>query len=339
VGGILPGALGALQDWGGVWRFAYGHNRDVLFKPGAMNYFDMVTDPMGQAAERASLCLFVRRDLEEKGAPHLVVAYREDQLAAMDRPIPGLAPAWHWAAWVAGVSTLVRKGAPADAPWAAALQGPGSPLPAPAAAAAFTPVAPQDAYMLKNEDLMKVLRPALGEKNRTDPDKHVFQSKGGGVLIDAPKDTLVLDTARTAGGYAPAGQTIVTTHGFEAAVREADATVWASSLDRKPIVESRRILVTHLTDCQNTGIRYAEKARRTLLAWGGLPHLVRAGKAEVRLKLGNAAGLKVYALATSGKRLGEVPSKVDGGALVFTADVAGAAKDQTAVMCYEVAGP
>jgi hypothetical protein len=103
-------------------------------------------------------------------------------------------------------------------------------------------------------------------------------------------------------------------------------------------VESRRLLVTHLTDCQNAGIRYAEKARRTLLAWGGLPHLVRAGKAEVRLKVGNAAGLKVYALATSGKRLGEVPSKVEGGAFVFTADVAGAAKE-TAVLCYEVAGP
>jgi hypothetical protein len=97
--------------------------------------------------------------------------------------------------------------------------------------------------------------------------------------------------------------------------------------------------VTHLTDCQNTDIRYAEKARRTLLAWGRLPHLVRTGKAEVRLKLGNAAGLKVYALATSGKRLGEVPSKVDGGALVFTADVAGAAGGQTAVLCYEVAAP
>jgi hypothetical protein len=28
---------------------------------------------------------------------------------------------------------------------------------------------------------------------------------------------------------------------------------------------------------------------------------------------------------------------VEGGSLVFTADVAGAAKDQTAVMCYEIA--
>jgi hypothetical protein len=339
VGGILTGALGAIQDWSGVWRFCYCHARENLFKPGAMNYFDMATDPLGQAAERASLCLFLRRDLEEKGAPHVAVAFREEALAAMDRPIPGLAPRWHWAAWVAGVSTLVRQGAPAAVPWAAALAGPGSQLPTPAAAAAFAPVGAADAYALKNEDLLKALRPLLGEKNRTDPDKGVFESKGGGVLIDAPKDTLVLDTARTAGGYAPAGQTIATRHGFEAAVREADATVWVSSLDAKPIVESRRLLVTHLTDCQNTDIRYAEKARRTLLAWGRLPHLVRTGKAEVRLKLGNAAGLKVYALATSGKRLGEVPSKVDGGALVFTADVAGAAGGQTAVLCYEVAAP
>ncbi len=339
VGGILTGALGAIQDWSGVWRFCYSHSRDTLFKPGAMNYFDMATDPLGQAAERASLCLFLRRDLEEKPQPHLVLAYREEKLASMDQAIPRLAPPWHWTAWVAGVSTLVRKGTPADAPWAAALLGSGNPLPSPEAAASFAPLAAHDAYTLKNEDLMKALRPVLGEKNLTDPGKNVFQSKGGGILIDAPKDTLVLDTPRTAGGYAPVGQKIATAHGFEAAVQEADATVWASSLDRKPITESRRLLVTHLTDCQNTDIRYAEKARRTLLAWGRLPHLVRAGKAEVRLKLRDASGLKVYALSTSGRRLGEVASRVEGGALVFTADVAGAAKGQTAVLCYEVAGP
>ena len=33
VGGILTGAMAAIQGWGGVWRFAYSHNRDNLFQP------------------------------------------------------------------------------------------------------------------------------------------------------------------------------------------------------------------------------------------------------------------------------------------------------------------
>ncbi len=339
VGGILTGALGAMQDWSGIWRFCYSHSRDSLFKPAPMNYFDMATDPLGQAAERASICLFLRRDIEEKDAPQLVLAYRDEKLSSMDQPIPRLAPPWHWTAWVASVSTHVRKGAPPDAPWASALIGPGTARPSPESLSSFQPAAPQDAYSLKNDALMKGLRPLLGEKNLTDPDRNVFQSKGGSVLIDAPRDMLVLDTRRTAGGYAPAGQKISTANGVEATIEEADATVWVSSLDRKPIPESRRLLVTHLTDCQNTDIRYGEKARRTLLAWGRLPHLVRAGKADVRVRLRDASGMKVYALTTSGRRLGEVPSRIEGGSIAFTADVAGAAKGQTAVLCYEIAGP
>jgi hypothetical protein len=146
---------------------------------------------------------------------------------------------------------------------------------------------------------------------------------------------LTLDTPRTAGGFAPAGGKIVAKSGVEVAVQGVEATVWASALGDRPIATSRRLLVTHLTDLQNTNIRYAERGRQTLLDWGGLPHLVRAGKAEVRLKLSEPGAFKVWALATGGKRLVEVPAKVDGDRLVFTADVA-CAKDKSAVMCYEV---
>ena len=64
VGGILTGALGAVQDWDGVWRFAYAHNRNNIAEPGPLNYFDVSADPLNQAAERASLCLFLRGDLQ-----------------------------------------------------------------------------------------------------------------------------------------------------------------------------------------------------------------------------------------------------------------------------------
>ena len=52
------------------------------------------------------------------------------------------------------------------------------------------------------------------------------------------------------------------------------ATIWASSLDGKPLADSSRILLTHLTDVQNTGATFEDDTMRVLLAWGDLPHLM-----------------------------------------------------------------
>ncbi|MBR1587698.1 MAG: hypothetical protein IJ658_05175, partial [Kiritimatiellae bacterium] len=61
VGGIITGAMGALQEWDGLWRFAYAHNRDGLRdRRGFPGYFDVGGDPLGQASDRASVCLFLR---------------------------------------------------------------------------------------------------------------------------------------------------------------------------------------------------------------------------------------------------------------------------------------
>ena len=64
-------------------------------------------------------------------------------------------------------------------------------------------------------------------------------------------------------------------------------------------------MITHLTDLQNTEVRYADRARKVLLSWGHLPYLVQTGRATVALRLADASSAKVYGLATSGKRTGE----------------------------------
>ena len=175
--------------------------------------------------------------------------------------------------------------------------------------------------------------------NTTDPARKIYQSDSGGLTIDAPRDILILDTARTAGGYAPAGQVIATAQGrVVIRVEQSAATVWISALDDRSIRGSRRLLVTHLTDLQNTEIKYAEPERQTLLDWGRLPHLVRAGKAEITIRSNLARSLRAWALAPDGRRLAEVPVRVDGNAFTFTADVA-ADPATGARMLYEVAVP
>ena len=183
------------------------------------------------------------------------------------------------------------------------------------------------------------------------------------VVIDPETGTFLLDTPRTAGGFAESGAHaagplhVKFLGGITAIADKADsdntgnigntgdiptpATVWVSSLDGEPIARSSRLLLTHLTDVQNSGIKYADEALTILLEWGGLPHLMRRGAAEIELQLsasarksqtsanenGDAnldlpsvdkddhfgwfdnsanAGWRVFRLSPSGRRIGEV---------------------------------
>jgi len=156
---------------------------------------------------------------------------------------------------------------------------------------------------------------------------------GGAVSVNRDTGTFVVDTPRTAGGFTEGG--MIETKLFVAAVGGAPASVWASSLDGKPLDRSSRILVAHITDVQNSGITYSERARRTLLSWGGLPHIAEAGKAIIALNSDTPDKLAVWRLANDGTRVAKVDaSVVDGGRLVFHANTAH--DKEAATLYYEM---
>ncbi len=335
VGGILTGALGALQNWGGIWRFAYSHSREAMFTPSRMGYFDLASDPLSQAAERASLCLFLRGDLQP--APHTVALTMTDaDLQNPASPIPSLAPRWHWLAWVTRVGTRVAPSPQSTLPYDLLL-----PLGWKSPASVIDPekTLPANPYAIDDGRLWTAVqeRGLVPPNNATDPARKIYQSETGQILIDAPRNLLVLDTPRTAGGFAPIGQPLRAPQGgVEVVTSGSDATVWVSALDQHPIRQSRRLLATHLTDLQNTGIRYAEPERRTLQDWGSLPYLVRAGKADLTIRLDHARRCRVWALEPGGKRLAEVPVRSEDNALRFQVNVA-ADPAAGARMLYEIA--
>jgi len=330
VGGILTGAMGAFQDWNAMWRFAYAHGRESMLRPERLDYFNMATDPLGQASERATLCLFLRSDL--KPAPQTLSIVMTDAEALATRPQHQLPPKWDWAAWVTRVGTTVaREGQPVSATIPFVLGEASQKL-----VGADAIPNPYGSDSAKFTSTLKE-KGILSAENPTDPAKQHFVSSTGEITIDGPSDVMILDTPRTAGGYAPVGKSVhAVKSGFTATIQEADATVFVNALDDKPVRESARLLVTHLTDLQNTEIKYAERARQTLLDWGKLPHLVRAGKAEVKIQHAQAAKLKVWALSTSGKRISEVKCSANDGALSFTADVSEGAAETGARMLYEI---
>ena len=283
VGGIMTGSLASLQAWNGLWRFAYAHGLESLnddhSRPG---YFDLASDPLGQASDRACVCLYLRGDLD---------ALKE------------------------GVALDVGSGKTVGAPDA------------------------NEPQWLDSAWGVQVARTTKGRAKgfRTYPFDEVakelpFVPKGSAaVRLDRTRGTFAINTPKTAGGFAPSGRLEAGAIGFD--VGDVAATVWASSLDARPLTESRRILLTHLTDVQADGNVYADSARRILLEWGAARPIVRNGRAKVELALANAAAYEVWGLRSDGQRLEKVASEVVGGKLCFTADVAAAGG---ARLCYEV---
>ena len=279
VGGIMTGAMSALQDWDGLWRFAYSHGLEGMrSRQGFPGYFDVASDPLGQASDRASVCLFLRRDLEPL-AENAALAYAPADFHDGKR-WRGVVPAWRGATWNLKVATTAGGSA---AGWN--------------------------------------VFPAAGEKGvagrETAP---VKACPGEAIVLDRARGSFAINTPRTAGGFAPSGSLAAGAVRFD--VGEVAATVWASSLDGRPIVQSRRMLVTHLTDVQADGNVYADKAKTVLLKWGSYPPIARNGKARIELALDDPAGYAVWGLETSGRRLERIPCEVNGGKLCFTANVA-----------------
>ena len=82
MGGILTGAMAAEQEWDGLWRFAYSHNKNNLPDgKGSPGYFDCVTDPLIAASDRASVCLFLRGDAAKEQSDERRVTSDERQEA------------------------------------------------------------------------------------------------------------------------------------------------------------------------------------------------------------------------------------------------------------------
>ena len=315
--GIVTGALAALQDWDGLWRHVYSYNRENITRPAAMYYFDVVADPLTQAAERAGLCLFLRGDLQP--AKHSVaITSTPEALLASAAVSSDRAPAWSRLAWLTRVGWRIGDASQAaEHELSLGFSGETNPL------AAGTEKTILDSFAQSGW---------LSATNRTDGKKNRVQSETGEVTIDASASVLTVSTPRTAGGFAPAGKRI-DTDAATIEILDTHATVWVSSLDGEPITRSKRLLITHLTDLQNSGTRYGDRKRQLLLAWGKLPHLVRAGRANVTLRLEHADRAKVYSLAVNGKRTGEVQASAVECALSVPLSVCA---DGKARMLYEI---
>lgn len=151
------------------------------------------------------------------------------------------------------------------------------------------------------------------------------------VSVDVKRGAFTVDSPLTQGAFLRSGD--VSLSGLSFGVKGCFATVWMTSLDSRPLNDSKHILVSHLTESLNSGATFADETRTVMTALGHVPHLMRRGSADCRLTVA-AGDYRLYALASNGSRLSELPCRLKDGKLCFTLDVC--AVPGTATCCYEI---
>ena len=278
-GALMTGAAAAVQDWSGLWRFAYAHKEVELREvPNRMEFFNLATDPVMQATDRAALMMYLRGDVETavRGAAHVVDV--KDLPTQKKLKASGTKPPWRELVWRMRVGTCL----------------PGR---------AGTGAVEVPATVSRQSEVLKLVGDAGVRSVKTDNTSGVFSVSG----------------AKTAGGYATGGAVDCGAVRFD--LPDAPAAVWASTLDGETFASSRRILVSHVTDARNTGTILAENDAAVMTAWGKPPVLVRVGSAGIRLLVGSASGVRVWALDGAGRRCADVPVTLSDGVVGFSANV------------------
>jgi len=284
VGGILTGAFGAIQDWSGLWRFAYSHSEADLRAEnrGAPGYFNVGTDALGQMSDRASVCLYLRGDL----APATRAYAFETDAAALNRTnayaLFNGPKGWADAAWNARVAMTV----------------PGAKIPV-----GMTRLKMSETHAAETAPFEVRPNPALR-----------FDREAGAFAIDTPL---------TSGGFAPSGRLDCGRVAFELSGAPATVWASAVDAGARDLATAGRIAVFHLTDVQGDGNVYADEEKKILLKWGKAPSVVRKGAARISLALAEPAAYEAWSVRTDGSRLERLTAAVENGHLVFTAAVEG----------------
>ena len=315
-GGLLFGAEAAVQDWSGVWRFDWAQSKWGLQNPGSgyCGLFDTQSDPLRTASERIADMLFLCGDLAPNKDAYAVWLPPSKITGTFDGESCQLNTPWPELAWRARLGTVWNEEPPEWARWV-------DPYP--------------DYYKRKPPVPDDIPQRALPVANDIPQRNDIaIDHEAGWFKVATPRTCAVF----AEGGVHEAGALKVSLaeNGGAQGIHAGDdapvpqessptrsATIWASSLDGKPIAESSHILVGMLTDLRNTdmvtedggvGTSNLSGGPTTIVRkWGTQPYLVRAGQAKVSLAI--AAGhdgpapqdWHCWALSQGGRRRFEVP--------------------------------
>ena len=307
-GGLVTGTFAAMQNWSAVWRFCFGKELSRIEDPNPyrITFHDTWSDPLMRAGEYVFSALFLRGDMPPLEKELSAELPRRSLESLNVEPVDTVSHLqWAELAWRAKTGTRIA-GAPRT--------GDALSIPYP------------DVYKMSAADVRKRIAPVLDASGAPGCGEY-----GEMAEIDEASGTFALSTPRTCGVFTEKGR--LAAGALEADVGDVPATVWAVSVDGKPLYESRRILVAHLTDVADEGTEFVGEGVSCLVKWGRPPHLMQRGRALISLR-GAGPQAEVWALSSGGRRLSRIPAQVVEGRLSFVADVA--RDSSSATWFYEV---
>ena len=158
--------------------------------------------------------------------------------------------------------------------------------------------------------------------NRTDAAKGIFESANGEILLNAKTNFMSVNTPRYQGICGEAGAA-AKLNDFEVKSLGVRGNLSLVSLQNdKSLADASRMVMVFATNLLNSGMVFEDASFRTRLNNGTTPLLLETGTFRAVLKNSNARDLKLFALATNGQRIAELPLKKTDGTVEINVDTA-----------------
>lgn len=318
--GFVMGAYAALQGWDGISPFC--ENAAISSKPFPLKNFENWRDPVLQAENFLTALAFRRGDVRESDLKIRWTVNREELLKS-PHSCKALSDAQSEFALVGSTALAVDEPAEAGSVSMKAVSG---------AEIIFREEGFQNAAVVDCDEAHRAfgrkiaarLRAdgKLPQANATDPERGVFESSTGEILLDAPRAFMRVNTPRLQGVCAKGGTSeALSDVSIDEMTRDGNVFV-AAREGLNPIRTANRLVVGYVTDVQNTGLTLADEEGCFLVKPGKLPALYETAHFTVAVRNDHAATLKAWAIAPNGARLAELPLEHQEGRVILTADTA-----------------
>jgi len=335
-GGAIFPAYASLQGMAAIYRFMYAHSEDIVKEPlvnDSRRYFCLCLDPVQLLSEKIGLSFFLRGDVarSELDLPLLLgEGYGEffEKADSWPEEARRLGLIGRTGTIVLGtdLKPLSKSREVAEAlKKSPAFAGTEKDL---GAATGGKPYFQMD----KSSSVVKsMIEAGALSSDLADPNRGFYRSSTGQLEIDRSKKSFKAVTERSEAFAASEGERVAGAF-MEAEIKLSRGVLFVGSLDGRKLAESERLLILHLTDCQNSLMKFGDANMTRVEGWGRLPLLARRGEARISLQ-GLFKGFKLYALDCAGRRLFEVALERSGGRAAFDASVFSA---KGPVMAYEL---
>ncbi|WP_269538675.1 hypothetical protein [Cerasicoccus fimbriatus] len=307
--GPLMGTYSALQDYDGLYRFAWTHQQKRVNSQQPIEGFDIVQDPIGLLNEYIIAMLWLRGDVPVLAEEVVFSVNRERAFTSSDQvntertaediykvdpndksKFGKAPPAFSADASYLGLTKRISSRYDPDADGSANQ--------------AFENQSAQASYIVEQD--------ATEVRLERDGDFLVETPFSKGIVIQ--QQSLDSDFVRDVTG--------------------GPTSVFVGALDQKPLAESDHLLVFHLTNVLNEGMKFGEEGMYQIIDLGSPNKLVKRGSATITVP-NQASKPQVFAINLSGERIGSVTFELDANNnIVFQAETL--PESRPATLAYEI---